>query len=77
MLLCQPFFIIQTDSLSNWPLVGNFREVSSPIYQAVKVEGPSFPYFSGQPVVKMKVASLRLHQKVSLDEQEVEGLKGM
>ena len=28
---------------SSWPLVGNFREVSSPIYQAVKVEGPSFP----------------------------------
>ena len=24
-------------------LVGNFREVSSPIYQPVQVEGPSFP----------------------------------
>ena len=28
---------------TSWPLVGNFREVSSPIYQPVKVEGPSFP----------------------------------
>ncbi len=36
---------VNSRPFTSWPLgtVGNFREVSSPIYQAVKVEGPSFP----------------------------------